>query len=231
LPTGKEAPKQIPHYARPLSDSDIRRSLWWDAGALPERIKRAVDRPPGSRQAWLWCGAGAACTYARGVETGVLLKLYEFSGIYWCDFLSGFPFSAEMRREGGDPFLRTEPSCFVLLNKASKEAENLAVHTLDAARTEEISAKDTMEQLYACVRQRLVDRIQKEAQNAGQKAVSGEEQSIFLVPPSQELRKIKSRFTKSRKRYQKNANSEDRICRWRAAVAASEQRWFSRHLG
>ena len=166
----KAPPRWIRPYARQLFDSGIGRSLWWVMGASPERIKQAIHRFPEPRQAELWCGIGVACSYAGGVDEHALLKLREFSGQYLFDFLSGIPFAARMRYDGGNSSPYTERACRVLLNMTLEEAADITVQVVEKLNRENMDDTETREQAYTLVRQNIMRQLQNATVDAGQKA-------------------------------------------------------------
>lgn len=164
--------RHIPQYAHQLFDSGIGRSLWWVKASSPERIKQAIDRFPGFRQAELWCGIGVACAYAGGVTEEVLRKLYEYSGIYLFDFLSGIPFAATMRLVGENSSPCTELACRVLLSKTIEEAANMADQALADQYVEDMPEEEIREQGYSSIREHLVDQMKILVKTAQQNASS-----------------------------------------------------------
>lgn len=155
-------PSRLPRYAWQLFDSGIGRSLWWVKGASPERIKQAIERFPAHRQAEMWCGIGVACTYAGGIDEDGLQRLLEYAGSYRLDFLSGPPFAARMREEGGNRSPWTDRACACLLGKNAKATAALTLDVQGGLPEKSMTAREICEQTYPLVRAGLRDVIERE---------------------------------------------------------------------
>ncbi len=151
----KEAPKLIPDYFRCVFDSGIGRSMWWVKAANPIQIKKAIDRFPVDRQAELWGGIGVASTYAGGISKNELLQLWEISGDFRADFLSGIPSAATMRQRGKNPSLWTDEACLLLLGRSSKDVSDI-VHEIIEDRDGKLKTdQEKLEKGYTEVRKEL----------------------------------------------------------------------------
>ena len=153
-------PANLPSFEHPAFDSGVGRSLWWVKGASPPRIKAAIDRFGEARRAELWSGIGVACSYAGGVDEGALRELYELSGGYRVDFLSGVPFATRLRQKGENRSEWTERACRLLLQMSADDAADLIVALVgeglaDPAFTDDEKAENG----YALLRERLTTRL------------------------------------------------------------------------
>lgn len=115
-------PSRWPDYARRLFDAGLGRSLWWVAGADPDRIRPAVDPFDAPRRAELWCGVGLASAYAGGTDEKGLQTLAQRAGTHRVDLLSGAFFAASLRQDGENPSPWTELACRSVLGMTTHEA-------------------------------------------------------------------------------------------------------------
>jgi hypothetical protein len=151
-------PAYLPSHDHEPFDSGVGRSLWWVEGAAPDRIANRIERFPASRRAELWNGIGTACTYAAGVDEGVLRELDRLSAEWRPDFLSGVCFAPFIRRRGRNPSARTEAACRELLGMTADEAAELS-ETVVAEVEESLSGSDRRSRnLYPLIRRRVRQR-------------------------------------------------------------------------
>ena len=130
----KPAPESLISQNRILYDSGIARAMWWVYGADPDGIAGAISRFSEERRAEMWAGIGVALSYASA-GPGVpdpSAHLLELAGPYRYDVLSSIPFSAHMRRTGGNPAPWTDRACSQLLNMTVTEASDMVVSSLQA---------------------------------------------------------------------------------------------------
>lgn len=158
----KEAPSNFPDYAKQLFDSGIGRSIWWVKGADPQRIKECIDKFPVSRRPELWCAIGLASAYAGTHDESVLPELKELSGNYVGDYLSGIPFAARMRQNGGNYSSWTDHACAGMLKMTTDEAGSFVWGTLENILDElgirlddEIFDFEKFKDAYRLVRERM----------------------------------------------------------------------------
>lgn len=155
-----EAPPSFPDHGRQLFDSGVARSLWWSQGASPTRLGAAIDRVAEHRRAEMWCGIGVAASYAGGVEPPVLWDVFERSGAYAGDFLSGALLAARMRQKGGNPSAWTNLACLGLLKLSADQAADLVdLHVRRLAAELDHSDRAARQQGYGLLRERLIRAI------------------------------------------------------------------------
>jgi hypothetical protein len=151
-------PASLSPLGRQLFDSGLGRALWWVKGADPLRIHAAIDRFPEDRRAELWAGIGIAACYAGGVGATELLSIYELSGPYRADLLSGLPFAARLRQKAGNYSDTTELACRVLLDRSTDEVADMAEAAAYAVGGQVRGSGIT--EAYALLRRHLVAKCQ-----------------------------------------------------------------------
>jgi hypothetical protein len=148
-------PGYLPSHDVEPFDSGVGRSLWWVEGAAPDRIADRIRRFPAHRRAELWNGIGTACTYAGGVDEGVMRALSRLSAEWRPDFLSGVCIAPLIRRRGRNPSARTEAACRELLQMTADEASDLS-ESVVAEVEKGLSASDRRtRELYTLTRRRV----------------------------------------------------------------------------
>lgn len=151
-------PATLSPLGRQLFDSGLGRALWWVKGAIPSRIAAAIGGFPKERRAELWAGIGIACCYAGGIGATELQNLFELSGPYRADFLSGLPFAARLRQKAGNYSDTTEMACRVLMDGSTDEVADMAEAAANVVRGQVRGSGIT--EAYALLRNQLVFECQ-----------------------------------------------------------------------
>lgn len=153
-------PGSFPQYMHTLFDAGLGRSLWWVKGAEPDRVAETISGFPKSRQNELWAAIGLAATYAGSISATTLKTLYNHSGDYQRDFLSGVPFAARMRQKGCNITEWTESVCKELLSISAAEAGDLIAKVLDGVvEGKDVTSPQEQCRMYAEVRNHLIDKL------------------------------------------------------------------------
>lgn len=119
-------PRRLTGYRRRGFDQGLGRSLWFVAGADPERIARTMAGFPAERRGDLWSGVGLACAYAGGVERAVVERLARLAGEHRGDLAQGVAFAAKSRVLAADPAPQTELGCEVLWGLSAEATAGVA---------------------------------------------------------------------------------------------------------
>ncbi len=107
-------PPQLGEYARRAFDHGLGRSLWFVAGADPDRIAAEVGAFPAERRSDLYSGLGLACAYAGGAVPETVQRLRTTAGPYLAHLAQGAAFAAKARQRAGNLMPHTELACQVL---------------------------------------------------------------------------------------------------------------------
>jgi hypothetical protein len=131
---GLHPPRALQSYGRRAFDQGLGRSLWFVAGADPERIAQSIARFLLSRQADLWSGVGLACAYAGGSTAVQMSRLLHLSGRFSSNLGQGAVFAAAAREHAGNPAAHTEVACRCLCGLPTQEAVAICAQKLEQAQ-------------------------------------------------------------------------------------------------
>ncbi len=112
-------------YTRNAYAQGIGRSLWFVAGASPDRVARSISLLPGSLHDDLWSGAGLACAMAGGSGRAAIERLKSLSGDHQAAVAQGAAFAAKARQEADNPTSHTELACQILCGLNAESAAQL----------------------------------------------------------------------------------------------------------
>lgn len=167
------APAFLTPQNRLLYDSGIARAMWWVYGADPAGIAAGISRFEESRRAEMWAGIGVALSYASVApgQPDPSAELLDLAGPYRFDVLSSIPFSAHMRRKGGNPAPWTERACTELLKMSVVEASDLVASSLQTfldtwQGPPEARSMNGYVVVRELVKQRLVERLSVPSRSA-----------------------------------------------------------------
>ncbi len=152
----KAPPARFNEYDKRLFDSGVGRALWWIGGTDPVVITGHINRFPEDRKAELWLGVGQAGSYSGIVSDETMHKLLELSGDYRYDFLSGTPFSTNIRRVSMNKCEWTSHVCELLLGTNDEVASEMVQNIIDKITTE-FAGKDQTKigRVYVMIREEL----------------------------------------------------------------------------
>jgi hypothetical protein len=154
----RKAPPRLSGYFRRAFDQGLGRSLWFVAGAEPDRVIQAVQGFPAERQPDLWAGVGLASAYAGGVSQGELDALLAAAGPAAGDLFQGAAFAAVARDRAGNMAPQTERACWVYGGCTAGEAAAL-VHKTGAGLP-----ADGPEPAFEIWRQRIREQVKEAAE-------------------------------------------------------------------
>lgn len=123
---GKSLPSKLQGYALRAFDQGLGRSMWFIAGADPERIIQMIEAFPDSRRGDLWSGVGLACAYAGGAGRSGIDRLRQLAGYWWPHLAQGTVFAAKARARAGNPTEHTDQACRMLCGLPCIEAAALS---------------------------------------------------------------------------------------------------------
>lgn len=122
---GQPAPKRLQGYDRNVFDQGLGRSLWFVAGADPDRIRDAIARFPPERQGDLWGGIGLAATYAGGADAAGLRQLRQNAADHWPHLAQGAAFAAKARQQENSVLQETHAAALLLCDMPVIEAASV----------------------------------------------------------------------------------------------------------
>jgi enediyne biosynthesis protein E3 len=124
-------PSRLSGYARRAFDQGLGRSLWFVAGADPERIAAILGAFPGQRRPDLWSGVGLACAYAGPATRQQMQVLYVAAGAHRVHLAQGVVFAAAARARAGNSTQHTQIACETLCGLSAAAATALADAALE----------------------------------------------------------------------------------------------------
>lgn len=116
---------RLPGYTRHAYAQGIGRSLWFVAGASPDRVSRSISQLPRALHADLWSGAGLACAMAGGSGRAAVERLKSLSGDHRAALAQGAAFAAKARQQADNPTPHTEMACQILCGLDAESAAQL----------------------------------------------------------------------------------------------------------
>lgn len=149
----RQIPGKVRGYAVRAFDQGLGRSLWFVAGAGPERIQAAISAFPRERQGDLWSGAGLACAYAGGVAPPQVEEMLRRAGEHAPQLAQGTAFAAVCRERAGNPALQTELACQLFWGLGAAEVSQIVV------RSNEDLPPDGAEPAFEAWRRRIQQRF------------------------------------------------------------------------
>jgi hypothetical protein len=163
-------PARLKGYAKRAFDTGVGRSLWFVAGADPERLAQRIRRFEPSRQAELWAGCGLACSYAGGVGDDVIARLIELAGPLRGALAQGAAFAAKARLRASNPTEHTrravEQICSCPVELAAKLCDRELTRLLQ--RPDEPAASGDADPLFERWRVKIRQSLERGfAQGAG----------------------------------------------------------------
>lgn len=112
-------------YTRHAYAQGIGRSLWFVAGASPDRVSHSISLLPPSLHGDLWSGAGLACAMAGGTNQLGIERLKSLSGDHQAALAQGAAFAAKARQQADNPTPHTEMACQILCGLDADSAAQL----------------------------------------------------------------------------------------------------------
>jgi enediyne biosynthesis protein E3 len=112
-------------YSRHAYAQGVGRSLWFIAGASPDRVARSISLLPRSLHGDLWSGSGLACAMAGGSGRAAIERLKSLSGDHGAAVAQGAAFAAKVRQQADNPTSHTEMACQILCGLNAESAAQL----------------------------------------------------------------------------------------------------------
>jgi hypothetical protein len=108
-------------YVRHAYAQGVGRSLWFVAGANPDRITRAICALPHPLHGDLWSGIGLGCAMAGGADRSAVELLRSAAGVHKAALAQGAAFAAKARQRADNSAAHTETACQIIcgLNAAA----------------------------------------------------------------------------------------------------------------
>lgn len=113
-------------YESRAFDQGLGRSLWFVEGADAAQIAARIGEFLPSRRGDLWSGVGLACSYAGGVDAGVICRLQEAAGMHRAELSLGAAFAAKARLQAGNLTHDTEQACDLLCGLSAADAARVS---------------------------------------------------------------------------------------------------------
>jgi hypothetical protein len=126
----RQWPARLSGYGRRPFDIGVGRRLWFAPEAEEGLLPGIVGAFPADRQADLWTGVGAACTFAGGRPQEFVAGLRRAAGRFAPQLGLGAAFAAKVRIRGGSLPSHTELACRLLCRMGAAEAAALTDEAL-----------------------------------------------------------------------------------------------------
>lgn len=152
----------FPGYAARAFDQGLGRSIWFAAGADPDRTAELIRQFDSQRHADLWSGIGLASAFAGAPTANELAFLMAASGPHILHFGQGVAFAAEARQLGRIPMPHTELACNVVCGLSAEDAASttrIALKELTSDPSESYAYEEWRSAVRALLRESMASCI------------------------------------------------------------------------